>query len=195
MALRHLLHPCPWIKKLSAKNTKSISKCWERSVKRKSNVNSIRVIKNSSFRSSHPEMFLGKGALKICSKFTGEQPCRSAISVKLLCNFIEIVLRHGCSPGNLLHVFRAPFLNNTSEWLLLIFWSTFSIYAVQTFLKILCWGFLVPRSESLVVSSATLLCKTWNISALSMLVYYNTNNFFSKKFLTYALPDQFSWLT
>ena len=36
-------------------------------------------------RSSHPEAFLGKGVLKICSKFTGEHPCRSAISIKLLC--------------------------------------------------------------------------------------------------------------
>ena len=26
-------------------------------------------------RSSPPEVFLGKGVLKICSKFTGEQPC------------------------------------------------------------------------------------------------------------------------
>ena len=28
-------------------------------------------------------MFLGKGVLKICSKFTGEQTCRSVISIKL----------------------------------------------------------------------------------------------------------------
>ena len=27
-----------------------------------------------SFRSSHPEVFLVKGVLKICSKFTGKQP-------------------------------------------------------------------------------------------------------------------------
>ena len=26
-------------------------------------------------------MFLGKGVLKICSKFTGEHPCRSVISI------------------------------------------------------------------------------------------------------------------
>ena len=51
---------------------------------------------------------LRKGVLKICSKFTGEHPCRS-----------EITLRHGCSPVNLLHVFRTHFLNNTSGWLLL----------------------------------------------------------------------------
>ena len=34
-------------------------------------------------RSSHPEVFLGKGVLKICSEFTGEHPCRSVISIKL----------------------------------------------------------------------------------------------------------------
>ena len=34
-------------------------------------------------------------------------------------NFIEIVLRYGCSPVNLLHIFRIPFLKNTSERLLL----------------------------------------------------------------------------
>ena len=37
------------------------------------------------FRSSRPEVFLRKGVLNICSKLTGEHPCRSAISIKLLC--------------------------------------------------------------------------------------------------------------
>ena len=32
------------------------------------------------------KVFLEKCVLKICSKFTGEHPCRSAISIKLLCN-------------------------------------------------------------------------------------------------------------
>ena len=32
---------------------------------------------------SPPELFLGKGLLKRCSKFTWEHPCRSVISVKL----------------------------------------------------------------------------------------------------------------
>ena len=72
-----------------------------------------------SSRSSHPEVFLGKGVRKICRKFTGEHPCRSAISIRLLCSFIEIALRHGCSPANLLHILRTPFLKNTSEQLLL----------------------------------------------------------------------------
>ena len=52
-------------------------------------------------RSSHIEVLLVKGVLKIRSKFTGEHPCRS--------NFIEITLRHGCSPVYLLHIFRTPF--------------------------------------------------------------------------------------
>ena len=37
----------------------------------------------------------------------------------VLCNFIEITLRHGCSPVNLLHILRIPFLMNTS-WCLLL---------------------------------------------------------------------------
>ena len=72
-------------------------------------------------RGSRPEVFLIKGALKICSKFTGESPCRSVISIKLLCIFIEITRRHGCSPVNLPHIFRTPFLKNTSGRLLLDF--------------------------------------------------------------------------
>ena len=65
-------------------------------------------------RSSRSEVFLGKGVLKICSEFTGEHPCRSVISTKLLCNFYEITLRRGCSPVNSMHIFRTPFLKSTS---------------------------------------------------------------------------------
>ena len=42
-----------------------------------------------------PEVLLEKGVLKISSKFTGENPYRSVIPI-----------RHGCSPTNLLHMFR-----------------------------------------------------------------------------------------
>ena len=59
-----------------------------------------------SFRSSRPEVFLGKAVPKISSKFTGEHPCRSG-------NFIEITPQHGCSPVNLLYVFRILFPRNT----------------------------------------------------------------------------------
>ena len=59
-------------------------------------------------RSNHPDLFLRKGILKICSKFKGEHPCR-----------IEITLWHRCSPVNLLHIFGTSFYKNTSRWLLL----------------------------------------------------------------------------
>ena len=42
-----------------------------------------------------------------------------ANKVALLCNFIEITLRHGCSPGSLMHIFRTLCLKNTFRWLLL----------------------------------------------------------------------------
>ena len=74
----------------------------------------------TSSRSSRPEMFLGKGVLKICSKFRGEHPYRSVISLKLQSNFIEIALWHGCAPVNLLHIVRTRFARNTSGWLLLL---------------------------------------------------------------------------
>ena len=72
------------------------------------------------FRSSPPAVFLGKDALKVCNKFTGQHPCRSVVSLKLQSNCIEITLRHECSPVNLLHIFRAPFTKNTSGRLLLL---------------------------------------------------------------------------
>ena len=59
-------------------------------------------------RRSPPEVFLGKGVLKICSKFTGEQSWTTVLKL----------FRHGHPPPNLLHTLRTPFLNNTSEVLL-----------------------------------------------------------------------------
>ena len=54
-----------------------------------------------SLRSSRPEVFLGKGVLKICSKFIGEHPCRSAISIKLLTTSLKSHFRMGV-------LFRTP---------------------------------------------------------------------------------------
>ena len=70
------------------------------------------------FGSSPSKVFLGKCVLEICSKFTEEHSCRSVIAVKLLCNFIEIALWHGCSPVNLQQISRTPLPKNTSEGLL-----------------------------------------------------------------------------
>ena len=72
---------------------------------------------------SRPEVFLEKCVLKIWSKFAGEHLCRSAVSVRSRSNCIEITLRDVCSPVNLLHIFRTPFLKNISGWLLLELWQ------------------------------------------------------------------------
>ena len=52
-----------------------------------------------------------------------KQPSRAVLrkrfSENMLCNFIEIALRHGCSPVTLLHIFRTHFLKNSSGGLLL----------------------------------------------------------------------------
>ena len=65
-----------------------------------------------NIRSSRSEVFLGKGVLKICSEFSGENP-------KFQSNFSEITLRQGCSPVNLLHIFRRSFYKNTYRGVLL----------------------------------------------------------------------------
>ena len=76
-------------------------------------------------------------------------PCWSVISIKLLCNFIEITLRHGCSPLNLLHIFKTPFTKNISGWLLLhrvfkgsdiIFWPPLKATTVRI------WSHLPKKS-------------------------------------------------
>ena len=72
------------------------------------------VVLSRLLKSSHPEVFFGKGVLKIRSKFTGEHLCRSEISIKSQSNFIKIALWHGGSPVNLLHIFKTPFPKNTT---------------------------------------------------------------------------------
>ena len=66
------------------------------------------------FRSSRPEVFLGKCALKICSKFTGEHNTYAEVR-------FQISLRHGFSPVTLLHIFKITFPKSTSGRLLLSF--------------------------------------------------------------------------
>ena len=54
---------------------------------------SLLIVTSSNTRSSHPEVFSRKGVLKKCSRFTGEHPCRSAISIKLLYTSVWVFSR------------------------------------------------------------------------------------------------------
>ena len=95
-------------------------------------------------RSSPPDVFFGKDVLKMCGKFTREHSCGSVISIKLLCNFIEITPRHLCFPVNLLHNFRTPFLkgqiwkaaSGLGESVILRLWNTYIQLSVIIYLWI-----------------------------------------------------------
>ena len=99
----------------------------------------------------------------MCSKFIGEHQCWSVISIKLQSNFIEIALRHGCSPVNLLHIFRTPFPQNTSGGLLLKKRSIIEIQVVvlknwkQSFTDVLEKAFAMKISK---ISRYTLVSKS-----------------------------------
>ena len=99
----------------------------------------------SRFRSSHPKVFLWKGNLKICSKFTGVRQCRSVILIKLQSNFIEMTLGHGCSPVKLL----TSFPRNASGWLLLPLRSSREVWR---------------RLQALMIDNAQYYCRVKNMN-------------------------------
>ena len=74
---------------------------------------------NKKLRSSHPEVFPGKCVLKICSKFTGEHTCWSAISIKLDFNKVALQLYWNRTSAWVLLCKFAVYFQNTSGWLLL----------------------------------------------------------------------------
>ena len=90
------------------------------------------------FKSSPPDMVLGKSVLELSSKCKEEHPYRSAISIKLLCICIVIAVRHGCSLVNLLHICRTTFPKNISEGLLLCFLLKLSCKLIKPYMFLVC---------------------------------------------------------
>ena len=129
----------------------------------------------------HPEAALHrcsyeKGVLKICSQFTGEHPCCSVISIKLQSNFLETTLRHGCSPGNLLDIFKAPFPSNTPGGLLLFIRIPAGI-----------WLHILKASTGVVLQKKALLKLSQSslentCAGVSFLVTLQAKSFFSSRF-------------
>ena len=66
-------------------------------------------------RSSRPEVFCKKGVLRFFPKFTGKHLCESLVFNKV----VKKRLWHRCFPVNFAKFLRTPFLQNTSERLLL----------------------------------------------------------------------------
>ena len=103
------------------------------------------------FKNSPLVVFLAKDFLYIYIKFIGKHPCPSVISIKLQSNFIEITLRHGSSPVNLLYIFRATFLKNISGGLLLLFLNHFIILFRWRVSCLFYMSFYVSKKFSLVL--------------------------------------------
>ena len=76
-----------------------------------------------------PDVFLGKGVLKICSRFTGEHPCRSVISIKLLWNKVA----------------KQLYWNHTAAW---VFSCKFAAYFQITFSLEHLWMAASEKNES-----------------------------------------------
>ena len=55
---------------------------------------------NLKLQKQPPRSVIRKRCSENMQQGTGEHPCRSMISIKLLCIFIEIAFRHGSSPKN-----------------------------------------------------------------------------------------------
>ena len=85
-----------------------------------------RIISASSKNNSKKKNY-SKAALQWCSQ---EKVLHHIYN--LPCSFIEITLRHGRSPVNLLHIFRTPSYKNTSGELLLIIFDIACIMKVKT---------------------------------------------------------------
>ena len=121
----------------------------------------FRVLYVSMNRSSHQEVFLGKGVLKIYSKFKGEHPCRSAISIKLLC--------------------KQFYWNHTSAW---VFSCKFAAYFQNTFSQKHLWmtasvwincSLLIGKLNRNVLPGAPLslsFCKVVSLCLVEMFIFH-----------------------
>ena len=90
------------------------------------------------FKKIPPQVLLGKGVLKYAATLQKNS------HDKVWFQNIEITLQHGCSPVNLLHIFRTHFPKNTSQGLLLYYLHLLGAVALVKNVLL-----LVPRGKVL----------------------------------------------
>ena len=91
------------------------------------------VLRIAVLRSSHPEVFFEKGVLKICSKFTGEHPCRSSICFATLLKLqfgMGVFLQIGCIFSEHLYL-RTPLQG---------YFCVLNIFTINKFHKVYCFS-------------------------------------------------------
>ena len=76
---------------------------------------------------------------KYAANLQGKHPYRSVTSIKLLCNFIKITLRHGCSPLNLLHILRTQFFRAPLVGCFCTFMYWIKLKLQSRFCSTQCW--------------------------------------------------------
>ena len=114
---------------------------------------------------------------------------KSVISIKFICKFIEITFWHGCSPVNLLQIFRTTFPKTTSRQLLLclllhtekICW--FSSYFKQGKGRNFC-GILI-KSQKLRLLKILNIGLTTKVNCHEFYFYYTNFTFFTFNFIFY----------
>ena len=86
------------------------------------------------YRSSYRRCSVKKGVFRNFAKFTGKHLCQRLFFSK----FLKTSLWHRCFSVNFAKLLRIPFLQNTSEWLLLFlcmfckfYWEKFSYNVIQ----------------------------------------------------------------
>ena len=110
------------------------------------------------------------------------------ISIKLLCNFIEITLRRGCSLVNLLHIFKTLFCKNTSVELLLYKcdkWLAISKYHVNE-----TWRAVSKISTSLRLKTARLTTKEFCYQYFFQQRNAKKSNNFNRKWNKWSIRSQ-----
>ena len=100
-------------------------------------------------------MFLRKSVLKICSKFTGEHPCRSVISIKLQFYWNCIFMGRRC--GKSIKKICNHFSNFCKYFL--IFCNHFSKFSTQFLNFCLCTHFFIFRKHFLNFYVCTFFCE------------------------------------
>ena len=91
---------------------------------------------------------------------------KSNFGMSVLSIFIEITLRYGCSPVNLLHFFRTTFPKNTSSWLILICLVDMFSYTTR-------WGFLKCFVLTFCIEFLAPI-KTFNFFCLGIIISFHT---------------------
>ena len=120
-------------------------------------------------RSSHPSKRCSENMQQIYRKTAIpsdlNKVAKQLYLIKLQSNFIEITLRHGYSPLNLLHIFRTSFTRNASEWMLLDFIVLY-YQLLQIFFNKATWFRLSSSLTNFLLNTTLLQYFPWSHSSI-----------------------------